>query len=193
MPVGPSPRRRVVEESLGEAVVKGIDDFVFHDIESEEAASRVFDFILDPDARLMLATALRGVRWQQKVGLVLARHKGHPAHAAQIRSQVIEYGAITELLLREAVRQVRSTGVPATFHGLIQRAESAGILNETGADAAHRRRDARNSVHLDPTRPPPKLGDGAKAMKDFVVIVNQCRSHSGRSPWQPVRRTPASG
>jgi hypothetical protein len=98
--VEPAAARRVVEESLGDAVIRGIDDFVFRDIEDEATALDVFSFVADPQIRTVLAASLRGARWQQKVGLVLARHKGHPAHVAQIRSQVIEYGAITELLLR---------------------------------------------------------------------------------------------
>jgi hypothetical protein len=183
-----SPRRRVVEESLGDAVVRSIDAFVFRDIEDDAASAAVFDFVVSPAARAMLGGALRGVRWQQKVGLVLARHRGHPAHAAQIRSQVIEYGAISELALREAVRQAQPARVPTTFQGLIERAESIGILDPVGAAAAHRRRLARNSVHLEPSAAPPKVADAAKAMKDLVIIVNQCRAQTGLDEWKPVRR-----
>jgi hypothetical protein len=185
-----TPRRRVVEESLGEAVVRSIDAFVFRDIEDDATSVAVFDFVVSAEARDMLGAALRGVRWQQKVGLVLARHRGHPAHAAQIRSQVIEYGAISELALRESVRQAQPAGVPATFQGLIERAEDIGVLDEVGAAAANRRRLARNTVHLDPSVAPPKVADAAKAMRDFVTIVNKCRSHAGLAKWKPVRRSP---
>ena len=172
-------------------MVTSIDAFVFRDIEDDAAAAAVFDFVPSSEARAMLGAALRGVRWQQKVGLVLARHRGHPAHAAQIRSQVIEYGAISELALRESIRQARPTGVPPTFQGLIERAVDIGILDEGGAAAAHRRRLARNAVHLDPAAAPLKVADAAKAMKDFVTIANQCRSYAGLDRWTPVRPSPA--
>lgn len=189
MQPSPPPRRRVVEESLGDAVLRSIDAFVFRDIEDEATSVAVFDFVVSPEARDLLGAALRGVRWQQKVGLVLARRSDHPSHATQIRSQVIEYGAISELALREAVRQARPTGLPTTFEGLIERAEKIGILDEVGAAAANRRREARNSVHLDPAAAAPKVANAAKALKDFVTIVNQCRSHAGLAPWVPLRRS----
>ena len=190
--MGTPSSRRVVEESLGEAVVRGIDDFVFRDIETLEAAAEVFSFVIDPEVRAVLGGALRGVRWQQKVRFVLARDRDHPAYGVLIRSQVIEYGAITELSLREAVRQERPGALPKTFQGLIERAGALAIRDERGVVASERLREARNRVHLDPSVAEPKVGDSAKALKDFVIVVNQCRAHCGLGPWQPMRPTSAS-
>ena len=186
----PAASRRVVEESLGDAVIRGIDDFVFRDIEDEATALDVFAFVADPKTRTVLATSLRGARWQQKVGLVLARHKGHPAHVAQIRSQVIEYGAITELLLREMVRQDRPTALPTTFKALIERAESTSLLDERGVAAANRLRDGRNRVHHDADAKLFKISDASAALRDMVRVVNQCRASAGLEPWVPTK--PAS-
>ena len=123
-------------------------------------------------------------------GLVLARHKGHPAHVAQIRSQVIEYGAITELLLREVVRQERPRGLPATFKALIERAESTGLLDERGVAAANRLRDGRNRVHHDADARPFKISDASAALRDVVQVVNQCRTGAGLGPWVPTKPAP---
>lgn len=188
----PNGSRRVIEESLGDAMVKAIDDFVFHDIEDETNAVAVFDFVGDPEVRAMLGAALRGVRWQQKVGLVLARYRAHPAHAAQTRSQMIEYGAIAEMSLHEVVRQERPTGVPATFQGLIARAQASGILDEAGAKAANDLREARNCVHLNLTTRSPATRDGRKAFKNFIVVINQCRAHAGLAAWKPVQPATAA-
>jgi hypothetical protein len=183
----PAAPRRVVEESLGDSVIRAIDDFVFRDIEDQDTAMSVFEFVDEAQVRTVLATSLRGARWQQKVGLVLARHKGHPAHAIQIRSQVIEYGAIAELLLREVVRQEGPAAVPTTFKGLIDQAGSAGMLDDKATAAANRLRDGRNRVHHDSEARPLKIADAANALKDLTLVINQCRSNSGLPPWAPVR------
>lgn len=183
----PAPRRPI-EESLGDAVVRGIDDFVFRDIEDDEAARAVFDFVTDLESRALLGSVLRGVRWQQKVGLVLARVPAHPAHAAQVRSQMIEYGALVEMSLHEVIRQARPTGVPATFQGLIQRAEAMEVLDARGVEAADRLREARNCVHLYlATRSLRFQREGRKALRDFTTVVNQLRIRAGLAPWQPAR------
>lgn len=182
--------RRVVEESLGEAVVRGLDAFVFRDIEDEEAALHAFDFVADREVRATLGASLRGVRWQQKVRLVMARSPDHPAHSVLIRSEVIEFGAITELLLREAIRRERPGGLPKTFHGLVERAEAMGILDAAGAAAATRRREVRNGVHLTASGPSLGSADSAKGLKDLVRVVNCCRARADLDPWQPVRPGP---
>ncbi|WP_421119847.1 hypothetical protein ACE2AJ_00360 [Aquihabitans daechungensis] len=50
--------RRVVEESLGDAVIRGIDDFVFRDIEDEQIAADSEGYVKDagfPDYDLAAA------------------------------------------------------------------------------------------------------------------------------------------
>jgi hypothetical protein len=180
--------RRPIDEWLG---VSGINDFIFRDIEDDEAARAVFDFVVDPEARDLLGVVLRGVRWQQKVGLALARQHGHPAHAAQVRSQMIEYGALVEMSLHEVVRQAHPTGVPATFQGLIQRAQTMGVLDEHGVEAADRLREARNCVHLYLATPSLRFQrEGRKALRDFTTVVNQLRVHASLPPWHAARQRP---
>src|SRR6266849_3428064 len=110
--------KRVVEDALGNSVadslrgpelgssiVNALDRFLFQDIESESEALDLFLCIDDDSTRSVLANSFRGARWHQKVGLVLARPTAHPAHSTQVRSQLIEYGAICETLLRAMVEQ----------------------------------------------------------------------------------------
>jgi hypothetical protein len=104
---------------------------------------------------------------------------------------MIEYGAIAEMSLHEVIRKERPTGVPATFQGLIARAQASGVLDETGAKAANDLREARNCVHLYLTTRSPTTRDGRKAFKNFIVVINQCRAHAGLVPWQPVGPTTA--
>jgi hypothetical protein len=179
--------RRVVEESLGEAVVLGIDAFVFRDIEDEQTATSVFEFVEDVAARARLGTALRGVRWQQKVRLVMARSPEHPAHRVLIRSEVIEYGAIVELLLLEAVRRERPTSLPKTFQATIARAAELEVLDAPAVAAADRRRQGRNVVHLTAGEAALGSADSAAALRDLVRVVNSCRARAGLAPWTPVR------
>lgn len=194
---GQKPRaplaRRPVEESLGDALIRSIDAFVFRDIEDEESSIAVFDFVDDSDARHVLGRALMGARWMQKAGLALARDREHPAHAVLVRSQLIEYGAIVELVLREAVRQERPTGIPATMQGLIDRATDAGLLSAKAVNAATRRRLARNQVHL-AVEPDAATGsETAKALKDTTLIINELRARAGLDPWLPKRATRQGG
>lgn len=185
---GRPPARRPIEETLGDAVVHSIDDFVFRDIEDETTARSVFDFIEDPAAREILATVLRGVRWQQKIGLIVARQPSHPAHAAHVRSQLVEYGALTELALRQAVTQTGPPNPPATLQGLIERAAKLGLLDDHGTEAATRLREARNRVHLSSAERPPRFQrEGRKALRDFTTVVNQLRRFHSLPPWQPTR------
>jgi hypothetical protein len=198
--VTPSVRKRVVEETLGDAVaetlkgaalgasvVEAIDRFVFRDIETEDEALDVFSFIDTESTRRLLASAFRGARWIQKTGLVLARPVAHPAHAAQVRSQFIEYGSICELALRVMLEQNGTKALPNDFDGIIDKCRSGGILSKEGETAAQLLRSARNRVHLflqQISKEPRAERDGRKAYQAMTTIINECRSYKGLPAWR---------
>lgn len=188
----PKVARRAVEESLGDMLTRSIDTFVFRDIEDEDAATAVFEFIDDHDARTMLGRALRGARWMQKAGLVLAREQDHPARPTLLRAQLVDYGAIVELVLREALRQQHATAIPTKLHELIALAAEHELLSTKAVDAADRRRQVRNDVHFAIGAEVRTSTDAAKALKDTALIINELRAHAGLEPWQPKRAEPRS-
>lgn len=191
-------RKQVIQETLGkfvldslgdaavgEAAVQAVDRFVFADIDDETTAMDLFSFIEDTETQILLALTYRGVRWQQKTGLVFARRVAHPAHAAQVRSQLIEYGGIVETCLRAVIEQAGKKP-PGTFATLITRCEGLKVLSASGSDAANRLRESRNCVHLFLTlgkRPPGAQREARKAWQDFTLVINELRSDSGLSIW----------
>jgi hypothetical protein len=193
-------RKRVVEEALGNAVadslrgpergsaiIEALDHFLFRDIESEAEALDLFAFIADDDIRKLLAISFRGARWHQKVGLVLARPSMHPAHSAQVRSQLIEYGAICETVLRAMLAQNGKKPVPEDFGEVITKCKSAGILTKDGLECAERLRHGRNQVHLFLTqtgRPPRAEREARKAYASLGMVINECRIFKKLPEWR---------
>jgi hypothetical protein len=185
---------RAVEEALGQSIVDSIGYFLFRDIETQSEAEELFEFVKDASDQGRLASAFRGARWQQKVGLMFARPVGHPAHSAQVRSQVIEYGAICESALRCMLIQNGRRSPPHALAAIIERCKSAGILTVEGRDAADRLRLGRNAVHLFVGRQK-KLSaekDARKAYRDLTGVLNECRERSGLDRWH-FGRSPISG
>ena len=103
---------------LGEKVIEAVDRFAFRYIEDPATAERLFGFVKSPEEREHLASAYRGTRWQQKIGLVLARPTDHDAHHAQVRAQLIGYGAIAEAALRITLAQNGRDAPPNDFDGI---------------------------------------------------------------------------
>ena len=176
----------IVGVELGEAIVKAVEDFVFRDIENDEQADQLFSFITDDDARTHLATAFRGSRWQQKMGLVFARPVAHPAHLTQVRTQLVEYGGIAETSLRCVLIQNGKDDPPADFDGLIKKARAAGLLSIGGAASAEWLRLARNRVHLFLDASLREVRAEREARTAFIhlsTVLNECRSFHGLPPW----------
>ena len=195
-----SVRKQVVEEALGRSVAEGLqgaelgkaiidalDDFLFRDIEDEGQALELFAFIDDASARGVLASCFRGARWHQKVGLVLARPSAHTAHAAQVRTQLIEYGAICETALRRMLEQNGSKKVPEDFKDVIEKCKSAGMLTKDGKAAADLLRDGRNKVHLFLGQPDRQLQAEREARGAYAAltrVLNECRAFKKLSEWK---------
>ena len=192
-------RKQVVEEALGNSVAEGLqgaelgkaiidalDDFLFRDIEDERQALELFAFIDDDSARGVLASCFRGARWHQKVGLVLARPSAHPAHAAQVRTQLIEYGAICETALRRMLEQNGGKKVPEDFKDVIEKCKSAGILKKDGKGAADLLRDGRNKVHLflQPERQLQAEREARGTYAALTRVLNECREFRKLPEWK---------
>lgn len=114
---------------LGEKVIEAIDRFAFQHIEDTAAAEDLFAFVQSQDERKHLASVYRGTRWQQKIGLMFARPTDHDAHNAQVRAQLVGYGAIAEAALRIMLQQNGKDAPPNDFDGIITKARAAGILS----------------------------------------------------------------
>jgi hypothetical protein len=200
MDVGAAPpKKQVVEEALGNsvperirgvdlgiAIVDALDGFLFRDIEDEAQALDVFSFIDDDSVRGVLASCFRGARWHQKVGLVLARPAAHPAHTAQVRIQLVEYGAICETMLRQMLAQNGRKEVPEDFKDVIEKCKSAGMLTREGKEHAELLRHGRNQVHLflaQPGRPPQAEREARKAYTALSRVINECRSFKKLPEW----------
>ena len=194
-----SPPKRVVQEALGsvvadslrgpelgESIVSAIDLFVFRDIETKEEVQDLFAFVDDPPMRRLLGNTFRGARWHMKIGLALARPVAHPAHAAHVRAQLVEYGTVAETSLRELLRQNGQKMLPKKFENVINKARAAGILTRDGQEAANILRDLRNRVHLfiaAEERAPVAVRDGRAAYKALGAVLNDCRAHRGLDEW----------
>lgn len=173
-------------KQLGQSIVAAVDDFVYRDIESPEDALRIFSFVQDSVKRDHLAQTLRGARWTQKTGLVFARAASHPAHAAQVRSQMIEYGAISEYALRICLEQGGGKQAPDTFDEIIEKSRAAGILTSDGRKAADALRLLRNRTHLWIDAGEKELRaerEGRRAYMWMTVVVNECRRKCGLDEW----------
>lgn len=192
--------KRVVEEALdsavphglagaerGDAIVRAVHEFVFRFIESQEEAEGLFAFINSDIDRRHLATSYRGARWQQKVGLVLARPAEHPAHRTQVRAQIIEYGAIAEAALRAVLVQNGADAPPDDFDGIIKKARAAGVVSLDGAAAAQALRTGRNRIHLFLDRDAKALvaeRDARHAFAALATVLQDCRRYAKLPEWE---------
>lgn len=172
---------------LGEKVIEAIDRFAFRDIEDPAKAEDLFGFVKSQEEREHLASTYRGTRWQQKIGLMFARPADHDAHHAQVRAQLIGYGAIAEAALRIMLQQNGSDAPPNDFDGIITKARAAGILSKDAAESAHKLRLYRNRVHLFLDSGAKSLvaqRDAHRAFTALVTVLQSCRKRAGLSEWK---------
>ena len=104
---------QIIQQELGQAVVEAITAFASKDIPPIEDIERTtFEHVRNVRLRKALATTLHGARWLYKLGLVtLATSERRAAH---VRAQIIDYAAICEGLLSDAIAHLiasrRATG-----------------------------------------------------------------------------------
>lgn len=180
---------------LGEKVIEAVDRFAFLHIEDTAAALALFAFVQSREARERLARAYRGTRWQQKIGLVFARSTDHDAHDAQVRAQLVGYGAIAEAVLRIMLQQNGKDEPPNEFKGIIKKARAAGILSKEAAESAQELRSYRNRVHLfldADAKPLVAQREALRAFTALVVVLQACRERAGLAEWR-FRSEPAEG
>ncbi len=168
--------KKTVQLGLGEAVVMALNDFASMDIPPvEELETSLFRGVRDSSLRKKLAETLYGARWLYKLGLVtLATGERRAAH---VRAQVIDYAAICEAVLVDAVAHGiagahlagsvwnirgghtvtwptdetkirRKIRKSRDFYWLIEVAHSEHILTEALAKRLHWLRKRRNRVHI---------------------------------------------
>jgi len=160
---------------------------VFRYIESPEQAVDLFNFVTGQAEREHLAKSYRGARWQQKMGLVFGRPVEHPAHRAQVRTQVIEYGSIAEACLRAVLVQNGKDAPPDDFDGIIKKARAAGVLSSEGAAAAQELRLLRNRIHLFldvASKPLVAERDARKAFGALARVLQDCRGYHALHAWE---------
>lgn len=184
------PRGRVVEDTIGEAVVQAIETFMFRDIEDENECLEIFAFVSDAARRRQLARAFRGVRWLGKVGLVFARPAAHPAHSSQALCQTVLSGGIGELIVWCLLLEDGDTP-PAEFAQMIDRCRQRGLLKKEARAAAEQLRLFRNRGHLylGPVTASAER-DARQAYRALNTLINECRTAAGLPAWQ-FGRSPA--
>jgi hypothetical protein len=168
-------------------VIRAVNEVAFRHIETRDQAEQIFEFVQDDRRRNHLARAYRGARWEQKIGLILARSVSHDAHHAQVRTQLVEYGALAEAAIWTKLVQNGKDTLPGDFKGLIDKAVVAGILKGESKEAATSLREARNRVHLFLDTENKALvakRDASVAYRNLTSVINACRVHSGLTVWR---------
>jgi hypothetical protein len=168
--------RKAVQLALGQAMVHAFQAFALKKIESvEKLETTQFAHVRDAGLRKRLAETLHGARWLYKLGLVtLATNEQRAAH---VRAQLIDYGAICEAILLDAIAhgiiKKRLIGIAwrtnvnnkpiawsedetkiwhhlrrKPFEWLINVAKDEKIVAELFAVRLHWLRQCRNDVHI---------------------------------------------
>lgn len=93
---------QVVQVGLGQAVITAISDFALADVPAvEDLEKTTFKYVRDKELRRRVAETFFGARWLYKLGLVTLATG--TCRAAHVRAQVIDYAAICEAVLVDAL------------------------------------------------------------------------------------------
>lgn len=100
---------QIIQRELGQALIEAITAFASKDIPPiNELETTTFKHVRSAQLRNVLATTLHGARWLYKLGLVtLATSERRAAH---VRAQIIDYAAICEGLLSDAIACLIASG-----------------------------------------------------------------------------------
>jgi hypothetical protein len=166
-----------IQAQFGEAVIQELADFARQDVVSTaNFEQNEFSFVSDANLRRALATTMYGARWLYKLGLALLVTGDE--RVAHVRTQIIDYGSISESLLCWAIargvvgnylngtawRQSGATtgGNPLSWNAanadrqarkrsfwwLIEVSKEEAIVNPLLAGDLQRLRKYRNTVHV---------------------------------------------
>jgi hypothetical protein len=168
---------KLVQEHFGEKIIEAVGQFAKEDLRSPaELEADEFAHVSDSVFRGTLADTFYGARWLYKLGLaLLVRDAEQMAH---VRAQVMDYGAVCEGLLSDALLHAITTNKMAgqkyryfkfnsphstinwnvqdklaqltrqSFYWHIEVAAEENIISGALATKLHTMRKERNTVHM---------------------------------------------
>lgn len=201
---------KVVQESIGQAVIESVASFARADLESVEILEQdKFSHVTDAVLRKTLAETYFGARWVYKLGLVfLVRDEEQMAH---VRTQIVDYGAVCEGLLSDClfhglernilsgekcrkgsnnrdinwrVGNVLNKLRRQNFYWHIEVAFEEQIIDLKLQEKLHKLRKLRNTVHLGKRSRTPKafITTSKNAFETVVATINQTKFWRDRNP-----------
>ena len=138
--------RPIVQTALGDAIIKGIVQFVRADIHTPTSYVRFLSHVNAAPLRQTIAEGIYGARWIYKLGLVLL--VSDDELLAHCRAQIMEYAAAAEAIIQNMVSQKVTNMKQWTFKQLINKANSLGIIDSRMRWRLHYLRELRNEIHM---------------------------------------------
>ena len=168
---------KIVQENFGEAIIAAVGEFAKSDLRSvAQLKADEFSHIADQNLRNILAETFYGARWIYKLGLALLVKDAE--QMAHVRTQVMDYGAVCEGLLSDALLHALQTNRlqgrkygyadainlrrpinwrvqdrlnqlwKQSFFWHIEVAQEEGIIDQQLFGSLHTMRKERNTVHM---------------------------------------------
>lgn len=168
---------KMIQEQFGETIISAVSTFAKSDLPSiENLVATCFEHVSDKTLQQTLAETFYGARWIYKLGLALLVKDAE--QMAHVRTQVVDYGAVCEGLLSDALLHALETNrmrgqkykyadpnnyqrpinwniqdrlqrlSRQSFFWHIEVSGEARIVNKKLIDALHTMRNERNSIHM---------------------------------------------
>lgn len=202
---------KIVQENFGEKIIEAVRDFANEDLKSvNELQLDEFSHVSDVPLRESLAATFYGARWLYKVGLaLLVRDAEQMAH---VRAQVMDYGAVCEGLLSDALLHALTTGrmrgakyqlfkfgdptavinwrvanklnqlTRQSFYWHIEVAEEEGIIDAPLRRRLDAMRKERNTVHMRARTYNAFLGTSKSLFETTLVAIGQTKAWRRANP-----------
>lgn len=202
---------KIVQENFGEKIIEAVRGFANEDLKSvDELQLDEFSHVSDVPLRQMLAATFYGARWLYKVGLaLLVRDAEQMAH---VRAQVMDYGAVCEGLLSDALLHALTTArmrgakhklfdfnkpkaiinwqvanklnklTRQSFYWHIEVAEEEGIIDATLSRQLHAMREERNTVHMRARTYKAFLSTSKSLFKTTLILIKQTKDWRKLNP-----------
>lgn len=202
---------KVVQENFGEKIIEAVGNFAKADLKSPaELEADEFSHVSDATLKSALAETLYGSRWLYKLGLaLLVRDAEQMAH---VRAQVMDYGAVCEGLLSDALLHAINTnrmsgqkyqryrfnnpqatinwGVQdklgqltrQTFFWHIEVAAEEGIVAGALVGKLHAMRRERNTVHMRERTYRAFLGTSKSLFDTTIETIRQTKAWRAQNP-----------
>lgn len=99
---------KLIQENFGEKIISAVGDFARADLRTVvQLEANEFAHVSDAGLRTTLAETFYGTRWLYKLGLALL--VSNAEQMAHVRAQVMDYGAVCEGLLSDALHHALVT------------------------------------------------------------------------------------